>query len=189
MGLVFLKWQLKHASLSWTQLYAANPYQDHTLYREMENELVEGRVKLFEGWLQPNAPLSGGAGKRLMQTRAIPVRDREDLLRHTAEAVEVRSTGHAWCLSGTQGCHGQGIYDPAMCGGCSQAIIDKEQAPAWQMIHLDNLRLASITDCGFAVAQKAKRATERSEQVLRDLGVPLPTKEQAEDYEKSSFLL
>lgn len=188
MGLVFLKWQLKHASLSWTQLYAANPYQDHTLYRDMENELVAGRVELIEGWLQPNAPLSGGAGKRLMQTRAIPVRDREDLLRHTVEAVEIRSTGHAWCLSGTRGCHGQGVYDPAMCGGCSQAIIDKEQAPAWQMIHLDNLRLASITDCGFAVAQKAKRAIERSEQVLRDLGVPLPTEEQADDYEKSSLL-
>ena len=69
-----------------------------------------------------------------------------------------------------------------MCGGCSQAIIDKEQAPAWQMIHLDNLRLAAITDCGPVVTDKARRAVERSTQVLQELGVPVPTREQGQAY-------
>jgi hypothetical protein len=69
-----------------------------------------------------------------------------------------------------------------MCGGCSQAIIDKEQAPAWQMIHLDNLRLAAIADCGPAVTEKARRAVARSTEVLNDLGVPLPTEDQADAY-------
>lgn len=182
MGLVFLKWQLKHASMSWTQLYAANPYQDHTLYREFEEEMFEARLDLLEGWASSDAPLSGGAGKKIMQTRARAARDLEQLLRQTAEGVELRSTGHAWCISGTRGCHGQGVYDPSMCGGCSQAIIDKEQAPAWQMIHLDNLRLAAITDCGPAVTDKARRAVERSTQVLQDLGVPVPTNEQGQAY-------
>lgn len=182
MGLVFLKWQLKHTSISWTQLYAANPYQDHALYSEFEEEMFEARLGLLEGWAQPDAPLSGGAGKKIMQTRAKVARDFAQLLRLTAESVELRSTGHAWCISGTRGCHGQGVYDPSMCGGCSQAIIDREQAPAWQMIHLDNLRLAAITDCGPAVAEKARRAIERSRQVLQDLGVPLPTDEQANAY-------
>jgi hypothetical protein len=182
MGLIFLKWQLKHASMSWTQLYAANPYQDHALYREFEEEMLEARVGLLEGWAQSDAPLSGGAGKKIMQTRARAARDLEQLLRQTAEAVELRSTGHAWCISGTRGCHGQGVYDPSMCGGCSQAIIDKDQAPAWQMIHLDNLRLAAITDCGPAETDKARRAVERSTQVLQDLGVPVPTNEQGQGY-------
>jgi hypothetical protein len=182
MGLVFLKWQLKHASMSWTQLYAANPYQDHALYREFEEEMFEARLDLLEGWASSDAPLSGGAGKKIMQTRARSARDLEQLLRQTAEAVELRSTGHAWCISGTRGCHGQGVYDPSMCGGCSQAIIDKEQAPAWQMIHLDNLRLAAITDCGPAVTDKARRAVERSTQVLQDLGVAVPTSEQGQAY-------
>ena len=182
MGLVFLKWQLKHATMSWTQLYAANPYQDHALYSEFEEEMFEARLGLLEGWAHSDAHLSGGAGKKIMQTRARAARDLEQLLRQTAEAVEIRSTGHAWCLSGTRGCHGQGIYDPSMCGGCSQAVIDKEQAPAWQMIHLDNLRLAAITDCGPAVADKARRAVARSTQVLQDLGVPVPTNEQAQSY-------
>lgn len=183
MGLVFLKWQLKHASMSWTQVYAASQYQDHTLYREFEEEMFEARLGLMEGWAQPNTPLSGGAGKKLMQTRARAAKDLDQLLRLTAESIELRSTGHAWCISGTRGCHGQGVYDPTMCGGCSQAIIDQELAPAWQMIHLDNLRLAAISDCGPVVADKARRSVERSAQVLQDLGVPLPTDEQAQAYE------
>lgn len=183
MGLVFLKWQLKHASMSWTQLYASNPYQEHSLYREMEDEQVQARVELMEGWLQPGTSLSGGAGRKLMQTRSVPVKNLNELLEHTAEVIEIRSTGHAWCMSGTRGCGGQGVYDPGMCGGCSQAIIDQEQVPTWQMIHLDNLRLAAITDCGPSVMQKARRAIQRSTQVLQDLGVPQPANRQMDAYE------
>lgn len=182
MGLIFLMWQLKHASMSLTQLYASNPDQDHALYRDMEQELVEARMDLMEGWMQPDVPLSGGAGKKLMQSRAIPVQDLREMLQHTAEAVTIRSTGHAWCLSGTEGCQGKGVYDPAMCASCSQAVIDREQATAWQMIHLENLQLAAIMDCGPAVAQKADRAIKRSAQVLEDLGVLVPTQEQARQY-------
>jgi len=50
------------------------------------------------------------------------------------------------------------------------------------MIHLDNLRLAAITDCGPAVTEKARRAVERSSRVLHDLGVQLPTGEQTQAY-------
>ena len=45
---------------------------------------------------------------------------------------------------------------PSMYGGCSQAIIDKKQTPAWQIIHLENLLLAVITDCGTAVTDKSR---------------------------------
>lgn len=182
MGLVFLKWQLKHASMSWTQLYAANPSQDSALYSEFEEEMFEARLALLEGWAQDDVALSGGAGKKIMHTRSRAARDFHQLLRQTAESVHLRSTGHAWCISGTHGCHGQGVYDPIMCGGCSQAIIDRELAPAWQLIHLDNLRLAAIADCGPAVADKARRAVERSTQVLQDLGVLLPNEQQAKAY-------
>lgn len=188
MGLVFLKWQLKHASMSWTQLYASNPYQDHALYRELEEEQTSARVELMEGWMQPDAPLSGGAGRKLVQTRAMPVRNMKALLRHTAQTVEIRSTGHAWCLSGTRVCHGEGVYEPANCATCSQAVIDRDQASTWQVIHLENLRLAAITDCGPAVLEKARRAIRRSEEVLKDLCVPLPSGEQVEAYEKTGVI-
>ncbi|WP_234706948.1 integrase [Cupriavidus metallidurans] len=186
MGLVFLKWQLKHSSLSWTQLYAANPRQDQTLYGELQSELIAVRAKLMEGWMRPDAPLSGGAGRQLMLTRVTPVRNMENLLQHTAEVINLRSTGHGWCLSGTRGCKGQGVYDPGRCAGCSHSVIDGSHGTTWQMIHLDNLRLAAI-DCGPAVAQKAHRAIRRSEQVLSDLGIALPSAELAEAYKGESI--
>lgn len=188
MGLVFLKWQLKHSSISWTQLYASNPYQDLALYRELEEEQTAARVELLEGWMRSNVPLSGGAGRKLMETRATPVRNLNDILLHTASAVEIRNTGHAWCLSGTKVCHGQGVYEPTNCGGCSQAVIDPDQATTWKMIHLENLRLAAITDCGPAVVQKAQRAIRRSEEVLGDLRVPLPSRAELEAYEATGAL-
>lgn len=182
MGLVFLKWQLKHASMSWTELYASNPYQDSSLYRELEDEQIAARAELMEGWMQSDSPLSGGAGRKLMQTRATPVRDLKEILLLTAEHLEIRCTGHSWCLSGARRCNGQGVYEPTDCGGCSQSVIDRDQASTWQMIHLDNLRLATIVDSGPAVVQKARRSIARSAEVLCDLQVPLPSEEQATAY-------
>jgi hypothetical protein len=132
--------------------------------------------------MQSGAPLSGGAGRKLMLTRAIPVRNLQELLSLTAEHLEIRCTGHSWCISGARKCHGQGVYEPSDCADCSQAIIDLEQASTWQMIHLDNLRLAAIVDCGPAVVQKAQRSIARSMEVLSDLRVPLPSEAQAAAY-------
>jgi integrase len=182
IGLVFLKWQLKHSSMSWTELYASNPYQDSSLYKELEDEQTAARAELMEGWMRSGAPLSGGAGKKILQTRAIPVHNLGELLRLTAEDLEIRCTGHSWCISGARKCNGQGVYEPSDCADCSQAVIDLEQATTWQMIHLDNLRLAAIIDCGPAVVQKASRSIARSAEVLSDLGVPLPSEAQAAAY-------
>lgn len=188
MGLVFIKWQFKHVSISWTQLYAANPRQDQALYHEFEDAMRESKVDLIASWRKADMRLSGGMGKKCMQTRAIPISDSRQMLEGAADSVNLRSTGHAWCMSGTEGCRGQGVYDPTMCGECSQSVIDESQASSWQMIHLDNLRLAAITDCGPAVEEKAKKAVEVSLQVLTDLGVALPTEEQARAYEEGVWL-
>jgi hypothetical protein len=158
------------------------------LYRELDEEQTAARVELMEGWMLSDKPLSGGAGRKLIQTRATPVRNLNDLLLHAADAVEIRHTGHAWCLSGTKVCHGQGVYEPANCAACSQAVIDGSQATTWQMIHLENLRLASITDCGPAVIQKAQRAIRRSEEVLGDLRAPLPSAEQKDAYARAGTM-
>lgn len=188
MGLVFIKWQFKHLTLGWTQLYAANPRQDQALYQEFVEATFESKTEVIQAWHNADSRLSGGAGKKLLQTRGMPVRDMAQLIAATADTIILRSTGHAWCLSGTQGCHGQGIYDPTMCGGCSQAIIDESQGSRWQMIHLDNLRLAAVTDCGPAIAEKVGKAIAMSTQVLSDLCVPLPSSEQALAYEAGKWL-
>ncbi|MDR7298262.1 hypothetical protein J2X16_003625 [Pelomonas aquatica] len=188
MGLVFIKWQFKHASVAWSQLYAASPRQDQALYEDFGDEIFNSKVELIASWHESDARLSGGAGRKLLQTRGIAVKNMRELLTATADSVDLRSTGHAWCLSGTQGCHGQGVYDATMCGGCSQSIIDESQGAAWKMIYLDSLRLAAIQDCGPAVTLKAKRAVALSAQVLVDLGLPLPAAKQAEAYGDGSWV-
>lgn len=181
-GVVFVKWQFKHASMAWSQLYAANPRQGQALYDEFESSLVEAKAEVIAAWHDADARLGGGAGKRLMETRSNAAKDLKELLTSTAEAIDLRSTGHVWCLSGTRGCHGQGVYDPTLCGPCSQSVIDGSHTARWQMIHLDNLRLGAISDCGPAAEAKAKRAIATSEGVLLSLGVSPPTREQAKAY-------
>ena len=137
--------------------------------------MIEARQDVLGEWIYSDEPLSGGEGKKIMVNRAIPVKDRKSLLQHTAEIVEIRSTGHSWCISGTKSCDGQGVYDPTMCSDCSKGVIDQSHVPVWQMIHLDNLRLAAVLDCGPGALQMAERAASASRRVLIDLGVPEPT--------------
>lgn len=174
-GLLFVKWQLKHSSISMAQLYAANPHQDAALYEEFYEELVQAQSQVLESWFETDQPLAGGAGRKIVRTRAIAIEDRERLLKHTAETVTLRSTGHSWCLAEQSGCVGEGIYEAIRCGSCSAGVIDSSQAQTWQEIHSHNLQLAEVTDCGPAVRQRALRDIAASEAVLRDLGVPLPT--------------
>lgn len=173
-ALVFLRWQLKHASVGWTQLYASNPRQDKSLYDEMWEEFVLAQGEVMESWLDPDTTLSGGAGKKIMQTRAIPVENKSALLLHTAQTVTIRSTGHSWCLAEQRGCVGEGIYEASRCTDCSSGVIDQTHAGTWQRIHVENLKLATVTDCGPGVIHRAKREISRSEQTLFELGVNMP---------------
>lgn len=70
MGLVFLKWQLKHASMSWTQLYAASPHQDHALYREFEEEMADG-WGCWKSWAHSDA-LLGVPARRSCRRARVP---------------------------------------------------------------------------------------------------------------------
>lgn len=172
-GLVFLKWQLKHSSIRLSELYGSNPRQDPTLYREFDDEIFRAQTDLIGTWFDEDEPLSGGAGRKILETRAIKVKDRENLLRYAADGITVRSTGHSWCMAEQDGCVGSGIYEAYRCASCKSAVIDRGQAETWQQIHLHNLALTAITDCGQAVVDRAARSVQASERVLRELGVPL----------------
>ncbi|MEH6437346.1 hypothetical protein [Massilia sp. DD77] len=173
-ALIFVKWQLKHASISMSQLYAANPRQDASLYEEFYEEMVSAQAEVLESWFDPEQALSGGGGRKIMQTRAIAIKDRKSLLRHTAEHITIRSTGHSWCLAEQSGCVGEGIYEAIRCASCSAGVIDESHAATWQNIHLSNLQLATITDCGPVVQRRADREIATSVAVLDELGVPVP---------------
>jgi integrase len=170
-SLIFLKWQLKHVTMSMTQLYAANPLQDQRLYGELYEEVVTARSDLLADWFDEATPLSGGAGRKILRMRAIAVKDKETLLRHTAEQITIRATGHSWCLGQDGACVGGGLYEATRCADCSSGVIDPSVAKTWQNIHRQNLELLAVNDCGQAVHERARREAARSEQVLRDLGV------------------
>lgn len=170
IALIFLKWQFKHSSMSMTQLYAANPLQDSGLYGEFVEEMSCFKVDVMESWLG-DAPLSGGAGRKITELRAIPIADRASLLKHTADSVHIRPTGHAWCLAQEKGCGGAGLYEATRCVDCKSGVIDESFASVWQGIHAQQLELLELDDVGPAVQQRAQREVRLSRKVLEELGV------------------
>lgn len=173
VSLIFLKWQLKHSSMSMTQLYAANPLQDARLYGEFIDEMSCLKVEIMESWLN-DVPLSGGAGRKITELRAIPIADRASLLKHTADSIHIRPTGHAWCLAQEKGCGGAGLYEATRCVDCKNGVIDESFASVWQGIHAQQLELLELDDVGPAVQQRAQREVRLSRKVLDELGV-IPT--------------
>lgn len=170
-SLIFLKWQFKHSSMSMTELYASNPRQDADLYDEIFEEVTSSKADLIAGWFDEGTALSGGAGRKIVAIRAVPVRGRESLLRHTAAHVNIRATGLGWCLAEQPGCVAEGWYEHARCVHCGSGVIDPTYADTWRGLHEQNLELAKLSDCGPAVKQRAELEIARSAQVLGELGL------------------
>lgn len=169
VGLVFLKEQFKHSSLTMTQRYALNPAQDATLFEEMLEESLVLRHELLERW-GTDAPLSGGAGRKIIQIRGTAIKDHPTLLRATAEAITIRGTGHGWCIAQDGGCGGGGLYDATMCVDCKNGVIDEEWQRVWIGIrdqHGDLLRV----DIGPGARARSQRMLDAATKVLNDLGV------------------
>ncbi|HHM0682542.1 TPA: site-specific integrase, partial [Pseudomonas aeruginosa] len=169
-SLVFLKWQFKHSSMSMTQLYASNPLQDLTLFDEILQQMTEFKIDLIESWLD-DQPLAGGAGERIMELRAIPIKDRSALLAQTAPHANIRATGHGWCIATERGCGGAGLYEATRCPGCKHSVIDETFATTWQGIYSHQLELMEIDDAGPAVRQRAKRDMQVAFDVISSLGL------------------
>lgn len=170
MGLVYLKEQFKHSSLSMTQRYALNPAQDAELMEEMLEESISLRQELLERW-GSGQPLSGGAGRKIIQIRAVVVKDADILLRRTAEAITIRGTGHGWCIAQDGGCGGGGLYDASLCVDCKNGVIDREWRSIWEGIYQQHTELCEsglLTDGALA---RARRSSEAAAKVLAELGV------------------
>ncbi|WP_432218606.1 tyrosine-type recombinase/integrase [Pseudomonas kribbensis] len=169
-SLIFLKWQLKHSSMSMTQLYASNPMQDLSLFDEILQQMTEFKIDLIESWLD-DQPLAGGAGEKIVKLRAIPIKDRTALLAQTAPHANIRATGHGWCIATERGCGGAGLYEATRCPGCKHSVIDENFAETWQDIYLQQLELLEIEDAGPAIRQRAERDLQISLNVISSLGL------------------
>ncbi len=172
-NLLFLKEQFKHSSIEMTQLYAANPLQDETLYSELFEEIDTSKVELIQGWMSEDVPLSGGGGRRIAVIRAQNYPSRKALIEETADWLSIRSTGHSWCLAQDEGCGGQGLYEPTRCTSCSDAVIDSTFAAAWSEIYAHQMELMTEANLGAGAMQRVRRDLRKSREVLSDLGVKL----------------
>ncbi len=169
-SLIFLKWQFKHSSMSMTQLYASNPQQDLTLFDEILQQMTEFKIDLIESWLD-DQPLAGGAGEKIVELRAIPIKDRAALLAQTAPHTNIRATGHGWCIATERGCGGAGLYEATRCPGCKNSVIDEFFASTWQDIYIQQQELIKIEDAGPAVRQRAERDLQVALGVITSLGL------------------
>jgi hypothetical protein len=170
-SLVFLKWQFKHSSLSMTQWYASNPRQDAALFDEILQEMTDFKTELIESWLGAR-PLAGGAGRRIVRLRAIPIENRSALLAQTVPQVRIRATGHGWCLAQEQGCGGAGLYEATRCVDCKNSVIDDSFVSIWRDLYEQQRELLDVDDIGPAARQRVEGELRRATQVMVDLGVP-----------------
>jgi site-specific recombinase XerD len=169
-SLIWLKWQFKHTSMSMTQLYASNPQQDQALFDEILQQMTEFKIDLIESWLD-DQPLAGGAGEKIVELRAFPVKDRAALLAQTAPHANIRATGHGWCIATERGCGGAGLYEATRCPGCKSSVIDETFASTWQDIYSQQRELIKIVDAGPAVRQRAERDLQVAFNVISSLGL------------------
>lgn len=97
--MLFLKEQFKHSSIDMTQLYGANPLQDAGLYDDILTELMTSKAGVVAQWMEKDEPLAGGAGLKIKAMRAHDFEGRKELLTETSRRINIRSTGHSWCLA------------------------------------------------------------------------------------------
>jgi integrase len=169
-SLVFLKWQLKHSTITMTQGYGSNPIADRTLFEDFLDEMSMFKTELLDSWTL-DTPLSGGAGRAIMTLRATPHESRDALLKSAAQHIHIRATGHGWCLAESRGCGGAGLYEATRCVSCKDGVIDPSFAETWQQIHAQQRELLDLDDAGPAVRKRAEREVSLSAVVLRDLGL------------------
>ena len=170
-ALVFLKWQFKHSSISMSQLYAANPDQDPALYEDMLAEYFDIKRDLLESWCSPDQRLSGGAGRKILEMRASAVPDRDRLVANTAMQINIRATGHGWCIAQDAGCGGAGLYENTRCVDCKNSVIDEEHFAVWQGIHDQHREMLALDDLGPVVNARIRRDLALSASVIADFGV------------------
>ena len=170
-ALGFLKWQFKHSSISMSQLYAANPDQDPALFEDMLAEYFDIKRDLLESWSSPDQRLSGGAGRKILEMRASAIPDRERLVVNTAMQINIRATGHGWCIAQDAGCGGAGLYENTRCVDCKNSVIDAEHFAVWQGIHDQHREMLALDDLGPVVNARIRRDLALSASVIADFGV------------------
>jgi integrase len=176
--MLFLKEQFKHSSIDMNQLYASNPLQDAALYDDILTELMTYKAGVVSQWMEKDEPLAGGAAEKIKELRAHDFESRKELLNDTSHRVNMRSTGHSWCLAQGDGCGGSGLYAKGECGGCKSGIIDSRFIPIWQEAYRHHKELRKeAAELGPGVVKRVERDLAQAAKILKDLGLDVDAKD------------
>ena len=173
----YLRHHYKHWSMDMTLLYAKNEKQEEALYDEVMATVRDQKIGVIEHWLDDDALITGGAAPGVKSFRKkhrlnmIP--SREALVESISTTVNIRATGHGWCLADGKGCGGQGLYEKTRCVDCSESLIDERHLPVWQGIYEQQLELLEVKDIGPGGLHRAKRDVLKAASVLQGLGVKI----------------
>lgn len=174
IDLIALQHHYKHASVLMTEWYAALPETDKELYELIEDETTYFDLSLVDHWMEPTTPLAGGLGKRI---KAYPGRhhqpmffkSRRAFVESIREGLNIRSTGHSWCLADAQDCGGRGLFEAPQCGDCANGVIDSQFTTVWQNLRAQQAELMGLPDIGPGGQEKVRRSLAATEAVLAKL--------------------
>jgi integrase len=174
----YLKQHFKHWCMDMSLLYAANELQELDLLDEIGSELDDIQQGIIAGWLDPDAKLSGGAGKDMTRFREkypIPIyKDRAQMAKALSEGVHIRSNGHGWCTADNgSSCGGAGALERTRCSTCIHGVIGQSHQKFYSQLHTELKGLLDLTDIGEAGLARVKRDLDRCALVLADLGCVL----------------
>ena len=174
IDLITLQHHYKHASVLMTEWYAALPETDKDLFDLIEEEGNYFDLALIDHWMEPSTPLAGGFGARL---KAYPGRHhqplffktRREFVQSIRDDLNIRSTGHSWCLADSKDCGGRGLFETARCCNCANGVVDDHFSDVWSNIRTQHAELVEIADIGPGGREKAKKGLEAAEAVLAQL--------------------
>lgn len=174
IDLITLQHHYKHASVLMTEWYASLPETDKELFDLIEQEGDYFDFALVDHWMDPSTPLAGGFGARL---KAYPGRHHQPLFFKTRrefvesirDGLNIRSTGHSWCLVDSQDCGGRGLFEAARCCDCANGVVDDYFSEVWSNIGTQHAELLELPDIGPGGREKAKKGLAAAEAVLAQL--------------------
>lgn len=174
IDLVTLRDHFKHSNIQMTEWYASLSQADFQLLQLIDEEGVNFDREVVAYWVEPDTLLTGGFGNRVKQWAgkyhaATLYKDHSEMISCISEGINIRGTGHGWCISGTSGCGGRGLFEPASCGTCEHGVIDDTQSLIWKEIREQHAELINRTDIGPGGRERARAALEAADEVLAKL--------------------
>lgn len=173
----YLKKHFKHWGMDMTLSYAANDKASLDMINDIELQIKNHKISIVEDLLNEETIVAGGLANKIVTYRsrkeAVKIfKTRAEMVEKVLDRVHLRSTGHSWCTSDSNGCGGRSAIEGTACVDCEESIIEKNRHGAFfKGIYIQQLELRRIDDIGPSGKQRIERDIVRCEKVLKELGM------------------